>query len=242
MFGRYVEPFLGGGAVFFHHLPKRSVLSDINPKLINVYVSIRDNWQYVWEILSKHQDHHCKEYYYQEREKVYTNASDKAAQFLYLNRACWNGLYRENLAGVFNVPIGTKTKIISESDDFAQISLALKNSDILSQDFSATISSAGDGDFIFVDPPYTTAHNFNGFVKYNQSIFKWEDQIRLRDSLVAAGNRGAKVLLTNAFHTSVSNLYETFPIQIQLPRHSVISGPSSGRKQTSEVIITNYEP
>lgn len=236
--GRYIEPFLGGGAIYFNLLPQQALLSDINPKLIETYIAIKQDWEGVIELLKCHQEKHSREYYYLQRNTCHKSASERAAQFLYLNRACWNGLYRENLRGEFNVPIGSKTKIVFETDDFETVSAALQNAKIKCCDFGETIDEAKSDDLIFVDPPYTTAHNMNGFVKYNQKIFSWDDQIRLRDRLVSAAGRGCKVVATNAWHDSVIDLYQGSARIVEVPRASVISGNNQGRKGTSESLIT----
>lgn len=236
--GRYIEPFLGGGAVYFSLTPSASLLSDVNPKLIETYQAIRDDWEAVVTHLTEHHARHSKDYYYAQRGIEHEDPASRAAHFLYLNRACWNGLYRENLKGQFNVPIGTKSKIIFESDNFASVSNVLQSAEIICCDFEVTIGEAQEGDVIFVDPPYTTAHNMNGFVKYNQKIFSWQDQVRLRDALVRAAGRGAKVIATNAWHDSVIELYDGSATIVEVPRASVISGNNRGRKGTSESLIT----
>ncbi|MEZ2224116.1 DNA adenine methylase [Rhizobium sp. RCC_161_2] len=236
--GRYIEPFLGGGAIYFSLLPRASLLSDVNPKLIATYQAIKEDWKSVVDRLEEHHDRHSKDYYYSQRGVEHQDVASRAAHFLYLNRACWNGLYRENLKGEFNVPIGTKSKIIFENDNFKSVSEVLKSADIRCCDFEETISKARGGDAIFVDPPYTTAHNMNGFIKYNQKIFSWEDQVRLRDALVNAVDRGAKVVATNAWHESVIDLYSGSATIVEVPRASVISGNNRGRKGTSESLIT----
>lgn len=236
-FNTYYEPFLGSAAVFFHLEPKEAVLSDANPHLIECYQAIKDDWRLVVRYLKEHQRKHEKDYYYEIRAKQFNSRFTRAAKFIYLNRTCWNGLYRENLKGIFNVPIGTKTKVLLDSDDFEETSKILSNADLNHCDFSETISKAEAGDFIFVDPPYTVAHNNNGFVKYNQNIFSWEDQERLKDNLIEAKKRGAIILLTNADHKSIEELYEKQGSQRSLDRSSVISGKNKGRSSTSELLI-----
>lgn len=237
--GTYLEPFLGGGAVFFSHLPKKATISDLNPRLIETYVAIRDNWQSVSDKLMFHSKKHSKEYYYKQR-KYYDMTSDgRAAQFLYLNRSCWNGLYRENLQGDFNVPIGTKTQIVFPDDNFQSVSDALKDCKIICSDFETVVNSAVGGDFLFVDPPYTVAHNYNGFVKYNERIFSWQDQIRLSKAIRLATERGCLVMMTNADHSSVRDLYSDFMHIDALDRYSVISGASGGRRSTKELFLTS---
>jgi DNA adenine methylase len=236
--GKYIEPFLGGAAMFFHIRPQLSILSDLNSRLIETYKAIRENPLPVQDLLYEHHGRHSKDYYYEIRDALFTNLPSRAAQFLYLNRTCWNGLYRENLAGKFNVPIGTKSLVFDSDEDFEAISALLQNADIACCDFEGTIDKAEDGDFVFCDPPYTTAHNMNGFVKYNQHIFSWDDQIRLRDAATRAMQRGATVVITNADHPSLHLLYgDAEKIDI-VERASVISGILKGRRMTSEILVT----
>jgi DNA adenine methylase len=236
--GKYIEPFLGGAAMFFHIRPQSSILSDLNSRLIQTYQAIRENPLHVQDILREHHGQHCKDYYYEIRDARYADLPNRAAQFLYLNRTCWNGLYRENLAGKFNVPIGTKSLVFDPDEDFEAISAQLQNADISCCDFEATIDNAEDGDFVFCDPPYTTAHNMNGFVKYNQHIFSWDDQVRLRDAAIRAMERGATVVVTNADHPSLHVLYGDAEKIDVVERASVISGISKGRRMTTEILVT----
>lgn len=239
---RYIEPFLGSGAFFFSVAPKKSLLSDMNPELIEVYDVVKNNHRVIADRLEKHQKFHSSEYYYKVREEIPSNQIDRAARFIYLNRTCWNGLYRVNRFGKFNVPIGTKTNVILDSDNWDVVSAALAEAEIKSQDFEESIESARAGDLIFADPPYTVKHNNNGFIKYNESLFSWRDQIRLRDCLRRAGERGAIVISTNAAHDSVRDLYENgFGMQV-LERASVLSGNAAYRGKFQELFITvNYE-
>lgn len=237
--GRYFEPFLGGGAVFFSCQPSMAILSDANAKLIELYVVVRDNVEELVNHLRQHALFHCKEYYYEVRERLFFTPVERAAQFLYLNRTCWNGLYRENLRGKFNVPIGTKQTVIFDSDDFPAWSRALSDCWIECRDFEAAIEESDAGDFVFVDPPYTVRHNMNGFVKYNQNIFAWKDQVRLRDALARAADRGVQFAMTNADHESVRELYTGFGTHRELVRHSVIAGSSKHRARSTELLVTN---
>lgn len=236
--GTYVEPFLGGGAVFFENLPRKALLSDANARLIELYIAIRDDVYNFQELLRQHAAAHDKDYYYAIRSTTFDTATARAAQFLYLNRTCWNGLYRENLLGQFNVPIGTKQSVIIDTDDFPAWSGALRNATLIHGDFEASIDSTKFGDFVFADPPYTVRHNMNGFVKYNQNIFAWSDQVRLRDALRRAASRGVAFALTNADHESVRDLYRDFGVQRRLGRHSVIAAKSANRSLSSELLVT----
>lgn len=239
-YNSYFEPFLGSGAVFFHLQPDKAVLSDSNSNLINTYECIKNDWEQVYELLVHHQQCHNKAYYYEMRQMKPPTNIEKAAQFIYLNRTCWNGLYRVNLSGEFNVPIGTKQSVILKNDNFQKIAHLLSNAILLSGDFEECIESAQKGDFVFIDPPYTVKHNNNGFVKYNDNLFNWQDQIRLRDCVARSVARGVKILLTNADHDSVRELYEGVGYLQSLDRSSVISGSALARGRYSELIVKTY--
>ena len=239
-FNHYFEPFLGGASMYFALRPQTAILSDFNVNLINCYIQIREEPQTVHSFLEDHHSKHCKEYYYKIRALKFENPIQKAAQFIYLNRTCWNALYRVNLKGEFNVPIGTKTKVLLETDDFQKISSILSGVQILSCDFEETINKASNNDFIFVDPPYTVKHNNNGFVKYNEIMFSWEDQIRLSESLKKAHFRGVKFLMTNAYHQSVIDLYQDDFQLTKVSRYSVIASESARRGIYDELLVKNY--
>jgi len=236
-FNKYIEPFLGSGAVFFHLKPIVSVVSDINEDLINTYIALRDDWPLVYLLLEQHGKNHSIDHYYSIRDITVDCRFAKAANFIYLNRTCWNGLYRVNRKGKFNVPIGTKTKVILDSDDFFSISSILKNAEILNIDFEAVIDRADEGDLIFADPPYTVKHDNNGFLKYNEKLFTWADQVRLKDALLRAVGRGAKFILTNANHESINELYDFDCKKIIIERSSVLSGKSEFRGRVNELIV-----
>lgn len=236
--GRYIEPFLGSGAVFFSLRPKKAILADLNADLIRTYSSIKSDPAEVERLLKLYHEKHTETYYYDVREKRFSDDHAHAAHFIYLNRTCWNGLYRVNKLGVFNVPIGTKTSVVLATDDFAGIAAGLKSATLKVSDFEKTIDLAEAGDLVFADPPYTVKHNNNGFVKYNQKIFSWEDQLRLSQALIRAKKRGAKVLCTNADHNSLRELYRSdFSLKV-ISRASVISGKAEHRGPTTEIAIT----
>jgi DNA adenine methylase len=234
---RYFEPFLGGGAVFFHLQPSCGYLSDVNPDLINSYKVIRDNWEELYNLLKKYDSQHGSEFYYRIRASKPRAPLQKAARFIYLNRTCWNGLYRVNKKGEFNVPIGSKTRVILEEDNFEELSILLNRTVLETCDFEETINKANAGDFVFIDPPYTVKHNLNGFIKYNEKIFSWEDQIRLRNSISKAIERGASVLMLNADHKSIKNLYKGIGKMKTFERASIIAGNSEARGIYSELAI-----
>lgn len=238
-FNNYIEPFLGGGAVFFHLKPNGGILSDVNPELINAYNAIRSDWKKIESSLNEHSRRHNDDYYYEERGRQRLKTHTKAGQLIYLNRTCWNGLYRVNLKGKFNVPRGTKNAVCLQNDNFEEVSKLLQKMTIKVSDFEPVIDAAEAGDFVFIDPPYTVKHNNNGFVKYNESIFSWDDQVRLRDAVVRASNRGALVTITNADHASIRDIYRDFSC-VELARHSVLAGKASARASTTELLVRNW--
>lgn len=235
-YNRYIEPFLGSGAVFFKLAPQKAILADLNKELIDTYRAIKNDWHQVFSRLQIHHELFNKDYYYKIRNSKPANLYDRAARLIFLNRTCWNGLYRVNLKGVFNVPIGTKVAVIQEDDDFEKISKFLKKAKLYNDDFAVIIDKARENDLIFVDPPYTVRHDNNGFIKYNEKLFSWDDQIRLRNALVRAKQRGAKVIMTNANHKSIQKLYKNNFELLTVNRNSVLSGKSEYRGTVSELI------
>ena len=237
----YYEPFLGSGAIFFNVQPKRAILSDTNKELIETYLVIRDDWRSVLDRLLKHQEYHSTSYYYKIRATSPKSPISRAARFIYLNRTCWNGLYRVNLKGIFNVPKGTKTTVVFPDDNFEAIARVLKNCVIISEDFATVIDRAKKNDLIYVDPPYTVKHYNNNFLKYNEKIFSWHDQIRLAKTLHEAHRRGVKITMSNADHECIKKLYNDFKEIHIISRYSVIAADSSKRKHTTELLVTNYK-
>lgn len=235
--GKYIEPFLGSGAVYFALRPVKAILSDANFELINTYQAIKDDPAKIAQLLREHQRRHSKEYYYQMRSYKPRCEFRMAARFIYLNRTCWNGLYRVNLSGKFNVPIGTKSAVIMESDDWAAMASVLKSAKIVCGDFESSIELAEKGDLVFADPPYTVKHNLNGFIKYNDALFSWSDQIRLRDALLCAKQKGARVIVTNAHHASIRDLYQKDFLLEPVERASVLAGSSAHRGRYEELLI-----
>lgn len=238
---RYIEPFVGSGAMFFHQTPKKAILNDLNEELINAYAALKDDWKKVVDMLNTYQISHSESFYYEMRCLQPRSIHARAAKFIYLNRTCFNGIYRVNLKGEFNVPIGTKTNVILETDDFQNISNLLQGVSLSHGDFEKVINKAKTGDFIFADPPYTVKHAYNGFVKYNEKLFSWEDQVRLKEALVRASQRGAYIMMTNAYHASIKSLYHGtgFKKEIIL-RNSMIAASNKNRGKYEEYVITNY--
>lgn len=238
---RLIEPFLGSGAVFFHVGPSKALLSDANVDLVDAFTAVRDDAAGVLLRLQQYKDLHSRENYYLVRDgDKPRHSAARAARFIYLNRTCFNGLYRVNLKGEFNVPMGSKATVVLPDDDFAAWAVALTGAELVAQDFELTVAEAGEGDVLYVDPPYTVQHNNNNFVKYNEHIFSWADQVRLADALHAASGRGARIFVSNADHPSVRALYES-PIwtPISLARASRLAASSDHRRMTTELVISN---
>jgi DNA adenine methylase len=239
-YGSYVEPFLGSGAVYFAVQPARAVLSDINRELISAYLAVRDDWASVARRLRHHQRRHSNAYYYAVRAASPTDPRSAAARFIYLNRTSFNGLYRVNRAGQFNVPVGTRSSVILPTDDFEQVAGALQNACLRTSDFEAVIDGSKEGDVVYADPPYTVAHSNNGFVRYNDRLFAWSDQERLAAALTRARERGVTIIATNASHPSISELYKGFQLRL-LSRSSLMAADNSCRGSTEELLITSWD-
>ena len=236
---RLVEPFLGGGALFFSREWPRASLSDTNRFLINAYTSMKVDHVALYKMVVAHFDRHSNEHYYAVRRRMGSSSIQDAADFIYLNRSCFNGLFRVNLSGRFNVPIGTKSYELRDADEFAAWSKKLASADLGLADFEVIIDGCAAGDFIFADPPYTVNHNSNGFIEYNEKIFSWDDQVRLHGCLLRAAKRGASFALTNADHSTVRELYCGYAIRT-VERGSEMAGRIGARGKTTEVVVTSF--
>lgn len=234
-FKTYYEPFFGGGALYFSKTPQKAILSDINADLINAYIHIRDASETLITVLEKYKN--TEEDYYRIRSERSDDPIKQAARFLYLTRLSFNGIYRVNLGGSFNVPYGYKDHLASvDAEQLRKTSLALRGTKLLGVDFELATSRAKAGDLIYFDPPYTVAHANNGFVKYNEKIFSWSDQERLARHARKLAGRGCRVIISNADHKSIHSLYEDFDCQVIL-RPSVIAAAGSHRRTVSECIF-----
>lgn len=188
-----------------------------------------------------HNKLHNECYYYKMRSAQPSDPIDQAARFLYLNRTCYNGMYRVNKSGQFNVPIGTKKNCVYDLDLFDNYSKLLKDVRILTSDFSPVIHATRENDLIFADPPYTIKKNTAGFIKYNEKLFTWNDQVRLHTDLLSAKGRGARIIHTNINCDEIRELYAGSGFYIsELSRHSCISGKASGRNIVTELLITSF--
>jgi DNA adenine methylase len=234
-FNRYIEPFLGGGALFFYLRAWPASLSDSNEELINAYKQVRDNVEAVIVGLSRREISHAA--YDSMRSSTPSKEVARAVRFLYLNRTAFNGVYRVNQKGHFNVPYGCKPgTVLCDKTLLRAASEALQRRRLMICDFEEAIDRAERGDLVYADPPYTTKHNNNGFRRYNDVIFSWQDQERLADSLHRASRRGAHVILSNAHHQPLIELYAGFSVA-SVTRPSLLSADLKGRGQIDECLI-----
>lgn len=234
-FGRYFEPLCGGSALFFSLEAANATLSDANAELIRCYQAVAEQPEDIIDILSCIPNTH--EEYYKIRAWQPDNTVQRAAKMLYLCRLSFNGIYRVNLRGEYNVPYGKKTHLTSCDPDLIRCaSDLLRTVDFLHGDFALALETAQPGDLVYLDPPYTVAHSQNGFIKYNQTLFSWADQQRLAILAEELRLRGCHVLVSNAEHHSTRDLYLTFET-VEITRHSIISASSAGRKQVTELLF-----
>ena len=226
-------------ARFFHLRPKNALLGDTNIELIQTFLAIKSNWKKVWIALREHHRQHHTDYYYRIRRSNPRTQHTRAARFIYLNRTCFNGIHRVNNQGVFNVPKGSKTNVVLVDDDLAAVSSALRHCDLRCCDFSTLVAQAGDNDFLYIDPPYTAKHKNGNFIRYNEVLFQWDDQVRLADALFDASKRGAKIIISNANHRCLRDLYRNFGIFNTVFRNSNLASANDYRGRTSELVISN---
>lgn len=234
--GRYFEPFLGGGAVFFALGPKRATLGDINGDLIDTYRSVRRFPHRLRQAIRELSV--CRRVFDRQRQAKPRTGFGKAVRLLYLNRVAFSGLYRVNRKGEFNVPFdGSRgTDLLWRSDVLTAASQVLEKTSLCSQDFEATMSDSGRGDLVYCDPAYTVSHNNNCFVRYNESNFSWDDQVRLAKAASQAVSRGASVLVTNADHRSIRELYADWPV-VSLRRQTRLAPDPEKRGATTEALV-----
>lgn len=236
----YFEPFLGGGAVFFHLKPSKAFLADLNADLINCYSIVRDDPEELIIALSRHKT--SEQYFYKVRELVpeYLTPIERASRFIYLNKTCYNGLYRVNKQGQFNVPYGRyKKPLICDAEVIRVASESLKDVQLTVSSFEKTIEKAEKRDFIYLDPPYVPLSPTASFTSYTSSNFTEHDQVKLAQLVRMLDKKGCFVMLSNSDTKLVRALYQGFNIiTVHCPR-SINSNPFA-RGTVTELLITNY--
>ena len=246
----YYEPFIGGGALLFELAPKKAVINDYNAELINTYNVICDDDKFdkMCRELNKHEKNHSEDYYYEVRNKdrnknTFNRLADytRAARTIYLNKACFNGLYRVNSKNEFNVPFGKKIKVNTyERDNLLLVHSYLINNDvkILNVDFEESVKEAKKGDFIYFDPPYDS--DTETFNSYTEDGFGKEEQKRLADVFKDLDRRGCYVMLSNHNTKLVNELYKDYNIHVIEAKRNINSNGKK-RGKVEEVIVTNFE-
>jgi len=240
-YGRYFEPFVGGGALFFHHRPSGAVLADVNERLVRTYRVVRDDVEALILCLQAHQERHDKAYFYALRDQAIDAAPDVevAAWMIYLNKTAFNGLYRVNRKNQHNVPIGSYTKpTICDPVNLRACSEVLQGVVIVTEDFRAVCDRAVKGDFVYFDPPYVPVSKSSNFTSYAQGGFGPQEQAGLRDLALKLKKRGVKVLLSNSWCDEVLALYSKgFEVQkVSAPR--AINSAAEKRGKVFEALIT----
>lgn len=243
-YNRYFEPFIGGGALFFELQPDNAYISDMNEELINLYQVVRDN---VDELVADLQKHDISKEYFMEirnidRTEEYKNWSNiqKASRFIYLNRTCFNGMYRVNSKGEFNVPFGHyKNPRIVDEKNLINCSNLLQRTEIRHSDFSEILTKVQEGDFVYFDPPYVPLNETSSFTSYTKDGFDIDMQFKLRDVCDELDTMGVNFLLSNSDTKLVNDLYENYNIKKVFASRQ-INANADGRGKITEVLVRNY--
>lgn len=237
-FNNYIEPFIGGGALFFHLAPKSAVIADSNPELVSLYRQIANDYKPVLKLLEKMPN--IEEFFYKERSKLFESLTpvQAAARTIYLNRTCFNGLYRVNKSGGFNVPFGRyKDPKIADEVLLKSVSASLQGVEIALGDYKQVLSKyAQRGDFIFLDPPYLPISRYSDFKRYTKEQFYEDDHRDLASEVVRLTDMGCHVLLTNSNHPLVHELYADFHIEVLSTKRNINS--HSGLRTGQDVLVT----
>lgn len=243
----YYEPFIGGGAVFLNQQPKKAIINDYNAELINVYKVVRDSVEELIEDLGTHKNE--SDYFYsirvQDRQEGFEQLSalKRASRVIYLNKTCFNGLYRVNSSGEFNTPFGRyKSPNIINETVLRAVSHYLNNNDIqlLSGDFEDALKGIRKGSFVYLDPPYDPVSKSSNFTGYVEGGFGSDQQERLRDLCIKLDQKGVNFLLSNSATPFIKDLYKDFEIiEVDAKRH--INSVASKRGSVTEVLVRNYE-
>jgi DNA adenine methylase len=251
-FDRYFEPFLGGGAMFFHltamNRPFRAYLTDKNRDLINAYNVIKNDVQTLISLLKKNQqafrDRRDEYYYKLRKETKFVSEAERAARFITLNKTCFNGLYRVNKNGEFNVPIGSyKNPLICDASNLEKVSINLKFADaqIKTLDYKEALEMAKKGDFIYLDPPYDPASSTANFRSYTETGFGNDDQKELRDIFDKLDRKGCRLILSNSDTPFIRELYSGYKKYLKsVDALRIINCKATRRKGHKELVIRNF--
>lgn len=241
--GTYYEPMIGGGALFFSSNMERAHLSDVNSELISAYCVVRDHVDSLIDILSTYV--RTKEFFLYlrglDRTDIFSSLSsiERAARFIYLNKTCFNGLYRVNASGHFNVPMGTAKGNIFIAENLRECSRMLAGKTLSTMSFEEIESILHPNDFVYLDPPYLPLTDTAKFTEYTASGFLLDKHELMANFCHRISNAGVKFMLSNAHTEKSMNLYSAFNIEV-IPARRSISAKNSGRARVNEVIVTNY--
>jgi DNA adenine methylase len=235
----YHEPFVGGGALFFALAPARACLADSNAELIHSYAMVRDDVRGVLAALGAHVYERRHFETVRAQDPIRIGPAERAARFIYLNKTCFNGLWRVNRAGRFNVPFGRyRNPSFANPEPLLRASAALRGVDIRQETFENSLRRAQRGDFVYLDPPYDPVSATASFTSYTADAFTWEDQMRLAETCLDLDRRGIHFVLSNSATPRIRELYGRFEQQIvRAPRH--INCKAGGRGRVEELLITN---
>ena len=239
-FNLYLEPFVGGGAVFFDLQPDRAVLIDSNFELINFYQVVKNNLEELLRDLGKHKN--SKEYYYKIRslDPDQMDNIKRESRFLYLNKTCFNGLWRVNKKGQFNVPFGRyKNPNYRDEENLRMVSTTLQNAELIHGDFSIVLDHASSGDFVYLDPPYYPLSKTANFTSYTEVSFGDEDQVRLAEVFRKLDAKNCNVMLSNSDTEFIRNLYKGYDIKVVYAKRA-INSKGNKRGPITELVIRNY--
>lgn len=247
-FSTYVEPFVGGGALLFEIQPKKAIVNDLNHELINLYNVIKDNPNELLLLLEEHELNNSEEYFYQiralDRSESYNEISDieKAARIIYLNKTCYNGLFRVNQSGQFNSPYGKykNPNIVNKPVVLAMANYFQNNNiKLLNGDYKLALKKLRKGAFVYFDPPYMPISSSSSFTGYTENGFDKKQQIELKEECDKLNSRGIKFLLSNSDHPFIRDLYKDYEIITVKAKRSINSN-SNKRGEINEVLVRNY--
>jgi DNA adenine methylase len=243
-FNRYYEPFIGGGALFFSLADRitEAVLSDNNLELVLTYQAVKKDPERLINLLKEHEKRHSKEYFYNVRKDEFFDPIEKAARFIYLNKTCYNGLYRVNKAGKFNSPLGSyKNPGIVQEENIWACHQALQKTKIILADFESETITPQKGDFVYFDPPYHPTVEDLSFTAYTKDGFSEKDQVRLRDYIIRLTKKGVHTMLSNSKTTFIESIYTPKYFDrhvVKAPRF--VNCKPGERDEVEELLITNY--
>jgi DNA adenine methylase len=237
---RYFEPFVGGGALFFDLAPSQAVLSDSNAELISCYQVVRDEPDELLRELGQYRVSEEEFYRVRSLRPEEMPRVARAARFIYLNKTCYNGVYRVNKSGQFNTPFGHYKKIaLVGEQNLRKASRLLQNASLVHQDYQAILAAASEGDFVYFDPPYMPVSKYGDFKRYTKEFFYERDHERLAQVFAELSKRKCFVLLSNSYHPKIAELYSAFhQTQVAVPRFVNCRG--NGRGNVTELLISNY--